>query len=453
MLPADIPHIDQVAINLRVLGFAATVAMASGLLFGLAPVSTALRVNPMETLKLGGNSPRGRTRSSLRGALLAAEVAFSMVLLACAALLVESLWHLTNTPLGFQPERVVAASIPLRGTAYADGPQQREFLREALERVLRLPGVNAAALADSLPPGSSGLQGFSREGRPLPEPGHRGDNMLLGFVSEDYFRTMGIPLLRGRSFTARDGARAPAVAAVNQALVRRYFPNEDPLGKRIGGLYPDFHWTTIVGVVGDQKNDGFKSDPQPQAYSPLAQQDARAEAWLVVRTATDPANTAAAMRTALHHLDKTLAISVQTMPEQVAELLARPRFQTLMMSIFSVLALVMAAVGVYGVASWAVAQRTREIGVRMALGAEPADVLRLVLGGALGPICLGVLAGAAGALAAGRYLESLLFGVKPNDAFTYLAAASVLAGVALLATYVPARRAARANPAATLGSE
>jgi len=449
ILPVDIPHIDQVAVDWRALGFSAIVAVAAGMLFGLAPVSSALHTNIIETLKLGPGT--SRSRRSFRSVLLAGEIAFSMVLLTGATLLVESLWRLEEA-IGFHPEHVVVASIPLEGTRQAKDPHQREFLHEALDRAGRLPGVTAAALANSLPPGNGGLQPFSRADRPFPEPGSR-DNMLLGIVTENYFQALGIPLLHGRTFTANDGKTAPAVTVVNQALVRRYFPNEEPLGKSIGGLYPTFHWMTIVGVVGDQKNAGLKADPEPQAFSPLAQQDALEDAWLVVRTTGDSSNTPAAVRAELRDIDNTLPVTVQTMPEQLAEVLARPRFQTLMMAIFSLLALVMAAVGVYGVASWSVAQRTREIGVRMALGAAPGDVSRLVLRGAVGPLFTGVVTGTAGALATTRYLESLLFGVKPNDVFTLAMAASVLAATALLATYIPARRAASTNPAVTLRSE
>jgi len=454
ILPADVPHIDQVAVDLRTLGFTALAAVTAGLLFGLAPAWTALRTNLIETLKRGGGAPPGSTRRSLRGGLLIAEIAFSMVLLTASALLVESLWHLENTPLGFQPERVLAVSIPLQGTDTQEaGRRQKQFQRDALERVEQIPGVAAVALADSLPPtGAGGLQTFSRDDRPLPEPGHRGDNMLVRTVSADYFRVMGIPLVRGRLFAASE-SREAAVVIVNQALVRRYFPNEDSLGKRIGGLRPDVQWKTIVGIVGDERNDGLRSDPQPEAYLPIEQAHHLGDAWLVARTDAAPPNIAGTIERELRALDHTRPVTVETMPQQIADLVARPRFQTIVMSIFSALALVMAAVGVYGVASWAVAQRTREIGVRMALGAARADVLRLVLGGALGPICLGLLTGTAGALIAGRYLESLLFGVKPADGGTLASAGLVLAATVLVATYIPARRAAGANPAATLRSE
>ena len=451
-LPADIPHIDQVAVDLRALGFTAIVTIAVGVLFGLAPVTSALRTNIIETLKLGTGT--GRSRTSVRSALLIAEIAFSMVLLAGAALLMESLWRLESVALGFQPEHVVVASIPVQGTAYSNRVRQGELLSAAIERARRIPGVTSAAVADSLPPADNGgLQTFSRSDRPLPEPGHRGDNMLRRGVSQDYYRTMGIPLIRGRIFSPEDTANAPEVVVVNQALVRRFFPGEDPLGKRIGGLPPDLTWKTIVGIVGDEKNDGIRSEPVPEADSPLTQEPELEVPSLIVRTAANPRDTAAAVRSELRDLDKTLPITVQTMPQQLAELLARPRFQTLMMAIFSALALAMAAVGVYGVASWSVAQRTREIGVRMALGAAPADVLRLVLGGAVGPLAVGMVGGTIGALATTRYLESLLYGVKPNDAFTLSAAGCVLAATALLATFIPARRAARTNPALTLRAE
>jgi putative ABC transport system permease protein len=453
ILPADIPHIDQVAVDLRALGFAALAAVAAGLLFGLAPAFSAWRMDLIEALKLGGGASGSRSRRSIRDGLLAAEIAFSMVLLTVAALLMESLWHLENVPLGFRPEHVLSVPIPTQGNTREDGQRQKRYRRDALERIAHMPGVAAAALADSLPPADYGaIQTFSREDRPLPEPGHRGDNMLLRAVSADYFPVMGIPLVKGRLFTASE-TRESKIVLVNEALVRRFFPNENPLGKLIGGLPPDVEWKTIVGVVGDERNNDLRSDPQPEAYSPIERNHWVEDAWLVVRTPAEPANIAGAIRRELSTLDRSRPIIVQAMPERIAELLARPRFQTLMMSIFSALALVMAAVGVYGVASWAVVQRRPEIGVRLALGATARDVLGLVLARALRAVCLGIAAGAAGALAAGRYLESMLFGVKPNDALTLLAAASVLAVAAVFATSIPALRAARANPAATLRSE
>ncbi len=453
LLPADVPHIDQVAVDLRALLFAGLISIASSLLFGLAPVFVALRTNLIETLKLGGNAGRTGTRRPARGALLTAEIAFSMVLLAGAGLLMESLWRLENVPLGFRPEHILAASIPLRGETLDSGRRQRAYQHDALERIGRLPGVRVVALADSLPPeGWGGIQTFSREDRPMPEPGHRGDNMILRAVNKDYFHAMGIPLVQGRGF-AEGETREAMVVIVNQALVRRYFPNEEPLGKRIGGIRPEPQWKTIVGVVADEKNAGLRSDPQPEMYLPLERNHMVEDAWLVIRVTGEPSAIAGLVQQELHALDPHRPITVQTMPEQMAELLARPRFQTLMMAIFSALALAMAAVGVYGVASWTMAQRTREIGVRMALGATPRDILRLVLRGAVGPLCVGVAAGTAGALAMARYLESLLFGVKPNDALTLATAGGVLAAAALIATYIPARRAAQTNPAVTLRSE
>jgi putative ABC transport system permease protein len=452
MLPADIPHIDQVAVDLRELLFAALVALGASSLFGLAPVSAAWRTNLIETLNFGGGAGRS-ARHSLRGALLTGEIAFSMVLLAGASLLMESLWRLETVPLGFQPQHVLAVPINLQGNTREDGRRTKQYQHDALERVGQLPGVSAVALADSLPPeGWGAIQTFSREDRPLPEPGHRGDNIIVRDVNKGYFRAMGIPLVRGRLF-AEGEMREAMVAIVNQALVRRYFPNEEPLGKRIGGIRPDFKWKAIVGVVGDEKNAGLRADPQPEWYFPLEQRHWVEDAWLVIRATGEPSALAGMVQHELHALDGSRPVIVQTMPEELAEILAPPRFQTLMMAIFSALALAMAAVGVYGVASWSVAQRTREIGVRMALGAAPGDVLRMVLRGALGPLCLGVVIGTAGALATTRYLQSLLFGVKPNDAATLAAAGSILAAAAIAATYIPARRAARANPAVTLRSE
>ena len=452
ILPADIPHIDQVSVDWRALGFTALVALGTGLLFGLAPAWTALRTNLIETLKLGAGTPHGRAWRPLRSGLLIAETAFSMVLLAASALLIESLWNLENTPLGFHPERVVTATMPIAGTAHAGGQRERDFLAGAMARAARVPGVTAVGLTDALPPeDNSGVSTFSREDRPLPEPGHRGDNVVRRFIAGDYFRALGIPLVRGRLFTARDES-GPKVVIVNRALVRRYFPDEEPLGKRILAVRPNLEWNTIVGVVGDERNDGLRAEPQPEAYFPIPMH-MPFEAILVMRTGADAVNTAATLQNELRAMDKTLPSTVRTMPERIADLLARPRFQTVVMSIFSALALIMAAVGVYGVASWAVAQRTREIGVRMALGAAPADVLGMVLRGALEPLGIGLLAGTAGALGLSRYLESLLFGVGATDAKTLVVTGCVLAATTLAATYIPARRAARMNPAATLRSE
>jgi|SRR5579871_379466 len=452
LLPADIPHIDEVAVNVRVLVFAGMVSIAASALFGLAPVLAALRTDLIETLKLGSTGRPGG-RHSLRGALLTAEIAFSMVLLAGAALLMESLWKLENVPLGFHPEHVLAVSIPLQGDTPEEGRRQKQYQHDALERVGRLPGVSAVALADYLPPdGVGAIQTFSREDKPLPEPGHRGDNIIVRDVNRDYFQAMGIPLVQGRGFNERE-TRESMVAVVNQALVRRYLPNEDPLGKRIGGLRPEPEWKTIVGVVADEKNAGLRMDPQPEMCLPFERQHKVEDGWLVVRATGEPSALAALVQQELRALDPRRPVTVETMPEQLAGLLARPRFQTLMMAIFSALALAMAAVGVYGVASWSVAQRTREIGVRMALGAAPGDVSRMVLRAAMVPLGAGVAAGAAGALATTRYLESLLFGVKANDSITLITAACILVGTALAATYVPARRAAAMNPAVTLRSE
>jgi len=453
LLPADIPHIDEVAVDLRAMAFAGVLSIAASLLFGLAPVLAALRTNLVETLKLGGSAGRAGARRSIRGALLAAEIAFSMVLLAGAVLLMESLWRLEHVPLGFHPEHVLAVAVPLQGDTRESGRRQKQYQHDALERLGRLPGITAVALADSLPPdGWGAIQTFSREDRPFPEPGHRGDNMVVRAVNRDYFRAIGIPLISGRVFTEGE-TRESLVVIVNQALVRRYFPDDEPLGKRIGGVRPEPQWKTIVGVVADEKNAGLRSDPQPEMYLPLERNHMVEDAWLVIRAAGEPPTVAGLVQHELRALDPHRPVTVQTMPEQLAGLLARPRFQTLMMAIFSMLALAMAAVGVYGVASWSVAQRTREIGVRMALGAAPGDVLRMVLHGALPPLCVGVIAGTAGALAATRYLESLLFGVKPDDSLTLATAACVLVATALLATYIPARRAAGANPAITLRSE
>ena len=453
VLPADIPHIDQTAINLRALAFAAIVAIGSGLLFGLAPVWAAARANLIEGLKQGRGAA-GASRWHVRSALLAAEIAFSLVLLAGASLLFESLWRLENTPLGFHPETVLDASLPLEGTPYATGSRQKEFLHDALENAARIPGVVSAAVADTLPPASiCCLQTFSRADQPLPEPGHRGDNMLLRSVSPGFFRTLGIGLVRGRLFTERDRPGAPPVAIVNQALVHRYFPNEEPLGKRIGAMRPDLVWKTIVGVVADVKNSGLKSEPQPEAYLPINFADTVGEPELIARVAGDPPTTLAVLKSELQSLDKSIPLTVRTMPQEITELSAATRFQTILMVVFALVALALAAVGVYGVASGAAAQRTREIGIRMALGANAGGIVRLMIAGSFGPVAVGLIAGIAGALAVARYLETLLFEVKASDPLTLAAVACILCAVALIASYIPARRASKVDPMAVLRVE
>ncbi|HKW96320.1 MAG TPA: ABC transporter permease [Bryobacteraceae bacterium] len=453
VLPADIPHIDQIAIDLRALAFAAIVAIGSGLLFGLAPVWAAARANLIEGLKQGRGAP-GASRWHMRNALLAAEVAFSLVLLAGASLLFESLWRLENTPLGFHPETVLDASLPLEGTPYATGSRQKEFLHDALEHAARIPGVISAAVADTLPPASiCCIQTFSRADRPLPEPGHRGDNMLLRSVSPAFFRTLGIGLVRGRLFTERDRPGAPLVAIVNQALVRRYFPNEEPLGKRIGAMRPDLVWKTIVGVVADVKNSGLKSEPQPEAYLPINFADTVGEPELIARVAGDPHTTLGVLKSELQSLDKSIPLTVRTMPQEITGLSAATRFQTILMAVFALVAVALAAVGVYGVASGAAAQRTREIGIRMALGANAGGIVRLMIAGSCGPLAVGLIAGIAGALAVARYLETLLFEVKASDPLILAAVACVLSAVALIASYIPARRASKVDPMSVLRAE
>ncbi|MGH9666921.1 MAG: FtsX-like permease family protein, partial [Bryobacteraceae bacterium] len=352
-----------------------------------------------------------------------------------------------NTPLGFRAEHILTVSLPLRGTPYEKGPRYVELERTLTEEFRRIPGVMAVGTTNALPPNEfTGSGVFSREDRP---PFDRGDRIYMRTVDPPYYVALGIPLLRGRLFTAQEIGNNIPVAIVNETLARRYFPNEDPLGKGIMGQF-DHKWKKIVGVVADTKNHGLR-DPieaemdQPQ---PDAQSDNR-DAKFLIRTAGDPRASMDAVRGELREFDKNLPATIRTMERQVDEEVAGPRFHTLLLSIFAAVAVALAAVGIYGVMSYSVARRTQEIGIRMALGAEPGDVLRLVMRQAALVTAAGIGLGLAGAFAATRYLASLLYGVTARDAGIFVGVALLLAAIALAASFVPARRATSVDGCAT----
>jgi predicted permease len=436
--PATLVRLEDVTVNGEVL----TVSLAVGILCSLA-------------FSLASAMPVPRLR--LRRALVVGELALSLLLLVSAALLLQNLAKLQSVPAGFRTEQLVTASLSLQGTRFAGTPA--ELRTELRDRLQRTPGVISIAFADALPPAGSGrITTFSRADRPLPEPFHRGDNVIVRLVDAGFFEAMGIPLRQGRVFTEADQAGNGLLAVVNRTLAERYFAGESPIGKQVDGL--GVPWKTVVGVVSDTRNDGLQSPARPEIYLPLNSGNARGGGItqenslnVIVHTAGDPAGTIRALRGHLRAMDRALLARVRMMDDQWADLQAGPRFQATVFSGFAALALLMACTGVYGVLSYVVVLRRREIGIRMALGARPSDVQALVVREALMLALGGVVIGIAAALAGSRILSGLLYQVNPRDPLTLAATAVLLVVLAVCASVVPARRASRQDPAQTLRAE
>jgi putative ABC transport system permease protein len=450
--PGSVPRLAEAAVDARMLGFALVLSLLTGLLFGLLPALRASRADLGEVMKAGApGSIGGSARDRLRGALIVAEVALSFALLIGAGLLIRSLDRLLAVDKGFDSERVISAFVLLPFSRYPEEHQHATFFRELRERVAALPGVEAAAHVNNPPLTGGANGGFGIEGRTYPPDAE--PFAWKRVVSPGYFEALRIPVLAGRAFDERDAAGAPAVAVVNQAFARRYFPGESPLGKRI-----DFRWEVtglqeIVGVVGDAREQGLHQPAEPAIYLPFEQ---RPDEWayLVVRTSGDPASLVPSLRQAVASLDRNLPLSeVRTMEEVVSQGLAERRFAMSLFGVFSALSLVLAALGLYAVISYAVMQRRQEIGIRMALGARAEHILGSVLRQGLALSAAGVALGALAALGLGRFLSGLVFGVGTTDPATFAGVALLLVLTAFVASLVPALRATHLDPASVLRSE
>jgi len=455
-MPVNIPRVHAIGLDLAVLAFTLTLAVLAGLVFGVVPALAASRTDLNSTLKEGGRSAQqGPQHHHLRSVLVVAEVALSLVLLVGAGLLVRSFERVLATQPGFQPEHILTASLSLPEALYKQ-EQIRSFYRDLMARLQELPGVKAVGASTDLPLQAGWNHVFTPEGYQTPHGA--GLNVCYhSVILGDYLRTMGVPLLRGRYFTEQDTPASTAVLIVSESLAKRYWPNLDPIGKRLHWGPPESKdaWLTIVGVVGDVKQGPLDAPTIQHTYESYAQHDVPANTLNVaVRAAGDPASLASALRAAVWGLDRQLAVAdVRTMSQVISESTAPRRFNLCLLLAFAALAVALAGIGIYGVLSYSVAQRTHEIGIRMALGAQRGEVLRLVVGQGLLHLGLGIAIGIAGALALTRFLASLLYEVRATDPVTFVAVSAILTGIALLASYVPARRATKVDPMVALRYE
>ena len=454
LAPEGLPAAVSVRMDAPVLAFLVLAALAAGVLFGVAPAWQISRLNRYELLKEGGRSnSAGRGRQQLRSWLVVAEVALALVLLVGAGLFLRSLAALENVSPGFQTAGVITGGLSLPRARYNDGARQMAFYRAVLDNLSATPGVTAVAAGVPLPfSGNGGSASFQIEGRPAPpgDPGPHGD---IGAVSADYFSALKIPIRQGRAFTDLDRPDTQPVAVVDEILARQYWPGENPVGKHIrrGNSAP---WATIVGVAGHVKHSDLAGeDVKGKYYFPMFQMPLPFMSFLL-RTPSDPGRLSTAMRDAVRAVDPTQPVSqIRLMTGMVNSSLAPRRFVVTVLGVFAAMALLMAVIGLYGVISYAVTQRTQELGVRLALGAQPAEILRLVLGQGMKLAGLGAAVGLVASLALSRLLRNELFHVSAFDPLTFGLMAAALIAAALLASYIPARRATRVDPMVALRYE
>ena len=455
--PENLPRLSEIGVDGRVLGFTFGVSVLTGLIFGLVPAWTASRGRAADALKEGARSvTAGSARQLLRSTFVVVEFAVALVLLVGAGLLIKTFWNLRSVEPGFNPDHLVTMRVELPETRYKEVAPQTRFRKQVLAGMNSLPGVQAAMVSELPLSGDSLNHEFLIDGRPPIAPGDE-PSLESRSIIGDYFKVMQIPLQKGRDFEPQDfDEKAPLVGIANEAMVRQYFQNQDPLGQRVRWASDrQISWITIVGVVGDVKHFGLDLPEEPALYSPYTQTNPW-KRWMAfaARTQGDAAGTAQALKQEIWKVDSQLPVTrVETMSEIAASSFAARRFNMSLLSLFAGLALVLAAIGIYGVMSNAVTQRTQEIGIRVALGARSIDVLKLIIRNGLTLVVVGVAIGLAGAFALTRLMATLLFGVTPTDGLTIGVVSAVLIGVALLACFIPARRATKVDPLVALRYE
>jgi predicted permease len=450
---SDIPRAHPIGLDAGIFAFLAAVAVVTGIAFGLVPAIQGARVDPRDNLADGSRGgSTGRAQQRYRGALVGAEIALSLILLIGAALLMKAFIALENTPSGLTTDHVITFHVSVSGSK-EDGDAAASFHQPVLQRISALPGVTAAGLTTLLP-----LQdywwnaNFTIEGHP---PAERGKEPVaeIRAVNAGYFDALRIPVLEGRNFGEQDAAGAPLVMLVNRALVKRYFPGEDPIGQR---LALDTLAFTVVGVVGDTRGASLEQAPMPEFYIPYRQLESLLppEITYTVRTEVPPASVMPAIREAVRSVDPTQPIfRVETMDEVVSRSLSSHRLYLWLLGTFAVIALALATAGIYGVTSYLVTQRTREMGIRLALGAQPASLKAMVVRQEAVVAVVGTIVGLVGAFAVTRLLSSFLYGVSATDPLTYIGVALTIVAIAVVASYIPARRATRVDPTTALRAE
>jgi predicted permease len=462
LAPADIPRLNEVEVSAEVLSFAFLISILTGILFGLAPALQAANPNQLENLREGSRgSGVGRRHTRLSRILVVSEVALSIILLAGAGLLLRSFWRVLEVRPGFNPSHLstVQIWIPISNNPandpYSVEEKRADFLLEVSRRVSALSGVDQASISgnDTLPMNSGrNYSPFSIQGRPTES--ERNPVADIAVVDTQYFHTMEVPLITGRNFTDLDTYKTKPVAVIDQTLARRYWPNENPLGQELKFSFGrGLQGLTIVGVAGDIKSDGFESPSVPHIYVALGQ-FAPVNAVVFLRSRDGVEHLGEAVRQEVEKVDPNVPVhSISSMDQIIARSVADRRFALELLGVFAAVALLLAAIGIYGVMSYSFSQRTHEVGVRIALGAQRLDILRMALGEGMGIVVIGLASGLAGAAIMTRFFQSMLFGVAPTDPMTFLSVSAILAGVALLACYIPAKRATRVDPLVALREE
>jgi putative ABC transport system permease protein len=458
-LPADLPRASEIAVDGRVLVFTSLLSLFTGILFGLLPLLQSKQVNANDSLKQNGRG-MATGHSRLQSALIIGQVSVALVLLVGAGLMTKSFWMLLRVSPGFRTEHILTArlSLPpqyLNGYAFGTGAHRRisAFQRELLERVDSIPGVQSAGFAAYLPlGGTNNSWAFDIEGRPAKPPGVF-DATNYRPVSAGYFETIGIPVQRGRGFDPTDDEDHPLVVIINEAMARTFWKQQDPVGQRL--RFGEPKWRTIIGVAGDVRHEGLGMKPEPEMYIPYGQiPNVEARPMIVLHTSIEPTNLTSALRKVVSEVDASVPLDqIETMKQIVSVSVGEPRFRTAVLLMFAILALFVASIGLYGVMSYLMSQRTREFGIRVAVGASSGALLRLVLGQAAKLVSIGICLGLVGAMLLARSIASLLYGITPFDTATLASVSLLLAIVALLASYIPARRAASVDPMVTLRYE